>query len=662
MKKTLLSLALVAGFGASQAQQTFYSEDFSNAQGGAIPATMTSLDEDGDTYEWLTNDYGDAQGVVATSASWLGGGVGPLTPDNWMITPAIDLTGATGTVVAEWKAFGQDQNWADENYTVYVSTGNTINDFTSSTTSFNEILGASNGEYVSRSLDVSSFSGQTVYIAFRHHNVTDQFRLNLDDIVVREVAPADVELTSISILERTTTANVDVEGEVYNNGASAITALDIEWTDGTNTYTDNVTGLNIPFGGTYAFTHPDQLSVAGGTNYDIEVSVSVPNDANTANNTLNQKVYGLTFESANAVVVEEGTGTWCGWCPRGKVAMEDMYSTYGNNGFVGIMVHNGDPLTNADYDGNSGFTGFPSMHGNRSILGAGVSYNNMEIVYNNFESRLEFAEVIVEEAEITSSSRDLNVDLKGVFAASIDEEFRFAAILVEDGVTGTGSGYDQRNFYAGGGNGPMGGYENKPDPVPAADMVYDHVGRELLGGYDGEMGSIATPITSNTPITHSLTLNVPAAYDLNKLSVVGLIIRTSTGEIVNAHHVPCTVDGTKNDATATGGVGGGAGSENGHGDTGGGGGTSVEDVINANSIALFPNPAGDQVNLAFTMNQTEEVSVRVFNALGSVLYNQRMNVSGTTNEVINTANFVSGIYFVEITAGGQTVTKKLMIK
>ena len=86
---------------------------------------------------------------------------------------------------------------------------------------------------MARSLDVSSFAGQTVYVAFRHHNSTDWFRMNLDDISVRTIQANDVEMTSISTPTVSATGtNVTIAGTVTNKGANTITSLDVTWDDG----------------------------------------------------------------------------------------------------------------------------------------------------------------------------------------------------------------------------------------------------------------------------------------------------------------------------------------------------------------------------------------------------------------------------------------------
>lgn len=77
-------------------QVVYFSEDFEG--GDLATAGWTSIDNDNDGYEWgfwctATTAHGGTCALV--SQSWDGS---PLTPDNYAITPAIDLTSATGTV------------------------------------------------------------------------------------------------------------------------------------------------------------------------------------------------------------------------------------------------------------------------------------------------------------------------------------------------------------------------------------------------------------------------------------------------------------------------------------------------------------------------------------------------------------------------------------
>jgi hypothetical protein len=146
---------------------------------------------------------------LMTSASWANV---PLTPNNWLITP--DVTGATS--VTYWVC-AQDDLWAQEHYGLYSSTtGTAMGDFT---LQFQETMTAKggtgegiNGDFLGNTLDACTKEGNaakpqgnwyertvnlpvgTKYIAWRHFNCSDWFRLNLDDVTVfgDGVTPGDV--------------------------------------------------------------------------------------------------------------------------------------------------------------------------------------------------------------------------------------------------------------------------------------------------------------------------------------------------------------------------------------------------------------------------------------------------------------------------------------
>jgi len=156
-------------------------EDFET---DGLPNGWSILDNDGDGHNW--NHSGDN----SNSSSHSGSGcifsesylnnVGPLTPDNYLITPALTIPANTPTTLS-WYVMAQDSNWRAEHYEVWLSTSGT------NASDFNQLLfesTISSSEYTHHEVDLSSYSGQTVHIAFVHNNCTDMFRLNLDDIFV----------------------------------------------------------------------------------------------------------------------------------------------------------------------------------------------------------------------------------------------------------------------------------------------------------------------------------------------------------------------------------------------------------------------------------------------------------------------------------------------
>ncbi len=160
---------------------------------------QTFYDNDGDGNYWFYVNYADvdeAGNNVAASASYQNGAV--LTPDNWVIMGPIDLTDHSDALL-EWKVRGIDPSWCQENYSVYVGTSDNYNDLINGSVSYNETI-ANGGDacgqtFADRSLDISASTGGLVYIGFRHHDVSDMFVLNIDDVSVTSTTMSNEDFT-----------------------------------------------------------------------------------------------------------------------------------------------------------------------------------------------------------------------------------------------------------------------------------------------------------------------------------------------------------------------------------------------------------------------------------------------------------------------------------
>ena len=75
--------------------------------------------------------------------------------------------------------------------------------------------------------------------------------------------------------------------------------------------------------------------------------------------------FSIGFAQKN-VLVEELTGTWCQWCPRGFYYGDSLCFTYDNVIFVAI--HCSDPMANDEYYNASGLLGAPSANIGRHFM------------------------------------------------------------------------------------------------------------------------------------------------------------------------------------------------------------------------------------------------------------------------------------------------------
>jgi hypothetical protein len=260
-------------------------------------------------------------------------------------------------------------------------------------------------------------------------------------------------------------------------------------------------------------------------------------DTHASNNTLTTELEVVKNVFPKKIVMEEGTGTWCQWCPRGSVGMAIMKEKYPDT-YIGIAVHNNDPMTVAAYDNamtNQFFYGFPLMVVNRKISLIGDPYYDAEDFY---QSEMDIPSKIgIQLSGGFTDTEKQTVYLKTVttFGYSGSTNFKLAYVLIENGVMGTTSSWWQANAYAGGGYGAMGGFETRPSQVK--DMVYNDVARGIYSEFSGITGSIPSSVTEMESVEYEYTLTLPASI-LNKDQLeVAVLLLNSTGEIVNADKI-----------------------------------------------------------------------------------------------------------------------------
>jgi hypothetical protein len=78
---------------------------------------------------------------------------------------------------------------------------------------------------------------------------------------------------------------------------------------------------------------------------------------------------------------------------------------------------------------------------------------------------------------------------------------------------------------------------------------------------------------------------------------------------------------------------------------------------------LFPNPnTGEMVNLNVSGVESDNVFVRVIDAVGRVVYSNRFTVEGSLNTIVTFAQpLASGIYNVEFTVDGDIITERMIV-
>lgn len=318
-------------------------------------------------------------------------------------------------------------------------------------------------------------------------------------------------------------------GVVRNNTANTLSSFTFEYVinDGTPMQGTATCDVAAGFLGTYSF-EGNSVETTTGT-YPLKITVKEANgtaDTYSVNNTATGKLEIFKYIYPKKVVVEEGTGTWCGWCPRGAVGLAKMKEQYPDS-FIGIAVHQGDAMAVTSYINNLGFKSYPTSKTQRKTE-QDPSFGNLEAAYLK-EMAIPSQIGIEVEAELDPVEKKINITSAVTFGYDASNaNYRIAYVVMENDVTG----YTQTNYYAGGGSGPMEGWESKPNP---AAVPFEDVARGIYSEFKGVPNSIPTTVQENVPVEHTYTIDLPSTIqDLNQLEVVAMLIKVSSGEIVNA--------------------------------------------------------------------------------------------------------------------------------
>ena len=158
-----------------------------------------TIDADGDGFNWEMRAIYAVPGNThcVTSASFDDWTQTVLIPENYLVTPyKLDCEQIT------FKAQAQDELHPNEHFGVAVSTtdGAVAEDFEIVWES--ELTAKTAGQWYEYNIDLRAYQGQDIYVSIVHFNCTNQFSINIDDIMLYRVydPTLSVEENSISMV------------------------------------------------------------------------------------------------------------------------------------------------------------------------------------------------------------------------------------------------------------------------------------------------------------------------------------------------------------------------------------------------------------------------------------------------------------------------------
>ncbi|MES2133865.1 MAG: choice-of-anchor J domain-containing protein [Bacteroidota bacterium] len=613
---------------------------------------------------WLAYKHPTIPDTFAVSTSWV---TPQATTDSWLITPTINNIGANTVLV--WDAMAPDITNAD-GYEVYittnVSTTPVISDFTVNNRLFS--TGAESSSWATHGVSLSGFAGQDIRLAFRNTS-SNKYQLWIDDIMVKNVANNyDVAAFSNDTYKYSTiNTNNSIMASFKNNGAAAITSLDINYQIGNNTVVTETQNLSTPLNYQDArqFTFSALYSSPLPGYNTVKIWVSAINgqaDQVNTNDTVKGSLTILSSIPAKKVLVEEFTSAKCAICPDGYSRLSSIVSTYSN--VIATSVHSNDNVTNST--GSSTLTAAYADQGSSAMIdryiyaGAGklaTPRNAWEAYIVQRQSMVVPADVSITGVTYNQATHEIAATVSANFAGDVKGDYRINLYIKENNIYGpimdiSDNSWNQYsslfNIHAS----PyyQVGYYLNPTTYILGPNQYSHqyVVTDFLDGAYGASGIV--PVNDSTAgqsysKNYTYTLSVPAGgeyrFNPDNIYLVGVVSEYNGGynglSVLNAKEVKLT----SNTELPVG----------------------IQKISpENNALSMYPNPASDYSNLSYTSSQTEPVKVDIYNTLGELVYTHTETVNqGNVLQQINCSGFAEGNYHVVVSFKEQVVSKKLTV-
>ena len=342
-----------------------------------------------------------------------------------------------------------------------------------------------------------------------------------------------------------------IEGRIYNHGTTPISSYSF-------TYEINGVTQSVNLKASIRGDHWGRSSKVGFTldpideagSYPLTVTVTGVNISENmdAAPTRTGLVHIMDFVPVHRALVEEYTGTWCGWCTRGLVAMKLLAEAYGDD-FIGVAYHNGDPMEiMSTYP--SPVQGFPSAFVDRYYdVDPYYGYESvgfgMKDLVDYVMSQLAVVDLNVKADWADEGKNELKATVESNFVMNATgSDYGIEVMLVEDDMYGpAGTDWDQHNYYAD----MADQYASEPNLGPLCELpgtIEGYHFNDVLVATSGVVDeSLPESIVANTVNSFEYSFDVNNIYNTSyepliqnkeKLHVVAIVVDKSTGQVINA--------------------------------------------------------------------------------------------------------------------------------
>jgi len=604
------------------------------------PTFYESFEENLPLNGWLSVSYGTAAQTWNITSTKSRTGIysaivvfGPasLTMNEWLISPAIDLSQSVGATLRFYEDQDYWTGYGDHHY-VKISTTSRTDTTTFTTlmdmTPLNHEINGFAGAPVE--IDLSNYVGEaTVYLAFVYTG-SDADNWYLDDIAIYEPDDHDLSIAELHLTQHLTpdttfqpTATVKNVG--LNSESFSVSFGYYDW-QGFPVVVDtkNIDTLGV---GASQLVMFENFTFEANKQYTYFAEINSAMDMDSTNNFVTKIVDTFTKQKST-LLIEKGTGTWCQYCPGSANAVDRLFEEHADS-LVIFEYHYDD-----DYqfsDGLSriifyGITGYPTavFNGTGVIVGGSTIYADWTPLYNIYVDQF-----LYEFTKRTPFSLDLQIAVTGSKVNAITN-------TTFDGVS-----YSYPNsfriFY---------GLNESHIAVPWQGMdTLQFVARTLAPSEDGSvLHDGDAPVAVGSVISDTVTFRIPGVVEKENCEVIAFIQNMETKEVMAAAKVPLVQQPS-----------------------------SVEETSNLTQPTRFavlqnyPNPFNPDTWIQFELPEQGEIDLAIYNVQGQRI---RSLATGSYQKGWHKilwdgkndfgAESASGIYFIKAKFGDQLQYKKLV--
>lgn len=581
--------------------QVVFQENFDAIAEGAMPTNWTVFNVDGLTpnteVAFVTNAWvcslpaTDYTTIAAWSTSW-------YTPagasDDWMFTPGITVP-ATNPVL-QYMEYSPDASYSDGYELRIMTAAPTTGNITTSTVLLTVAAGSNTP--LKKTIDLSSYVGQTVYIGWRNTS-DDMFLLGIDDVVVKSLQNNDASLFSINTPSIVGAGNSNITGTIKNLGFNAITSYDVTYKidGGTASAIYSVTGANVLIDGTANFTHNVPAALTTGS-HSVEVTISNVNgatDPNTADNVLTKQLAVASQTVPKMPLYEGFSASTCAPCAsfNGPTFNPWAASHLTDMNYIKYQVNwpgAGDPYyiaaagTRVTY---YGVTGVPDLFANGTSCP--LSSNGLNAALAKSQSENAVFEILA-----TPTYTGNNVSIPLTINSYITKAGLTVHAVVCEKLTTQNTGTN-------------------------GETSFHHVMMKMLPTASGTTVSFTDGAAYTNTLTADMTRSSTCFVEqMSDLIVVVFIQDNTTKEVLQSKTFDIVTTGIDN--------------------------------LSKNNVTLYPNPSTGIVNITNTTN----AQINVMNMVGQIV----LTDNGSS---VDMSNLTNGTYFVQIIEGEYITTKKIIL-